>query len=74
MKSVVAYFRRCLVAFDQMVNTVFGGHEDETISSRLGRHVVEGEGWARAVCAVVSWVLRDENHCVKSIEPRCTCK
>ena len=26
-----------LVGFDQFVNTIFGGHPDETISSRWGR-------------------------------------
>ena len=39
------YFLRVLIGFDQFVNTVFGGHPDETLSSRSARAAVEGKRW-----------------------------
>jgi hypothetical protein len=38
-----AYFSNVLVALDQFVNTIFGGHPDETISSRWGRGALKGD-------------------------------
>ena len=34
------------IALDQLVNTVFGGWADETISSRAWRKRGDGRGWA----------------------------
>ena len=34
------------VAHDQLANAAFGGHEDETISSRAGKAAREGKRWA----------------------------
>lgn len=33
------YFWNLGIAIDQLVNTFFGGYPDETISSRIGKHV-----------------------------------
>ena len=41
--------RRCEqipIAFDQLVNTLFGGWADETISSVAWRKRHDGKGWA----------------------------
>ena len=52
------------VAADQLANAAFNGNEDETISSRAGRHQHE-EKWACWLC----WLLDkiDKDHCNKSI-------
>jgi hypothetical protein len=58
------------VSLDQLANTVFNGHEDETISSRAGRHCRDShpedkEVWACWLCKALDKL--DPNHCEKSI-------
>lgn len=74
-KKGYSYVMRILVGFDQLVNTFFGGHEDETISSRLGKRKRARDGkllwsdWlglARPLDAFLDWV--DPNHSVEAIE------
>lgn len=38
-------FSQIPIAFDQLVNTLFGGWADETISSAAWRKRNEGNGW-----------------------------
>lgn len=54
------------VAHDQLANAAFGGHEDETISSRAGKAARKGKRWACALCRLLDRL--DPNHCEKSIE------
>jgi hypothetical protein len=54
------------VAHDQLANTAFGGHEDETLSSRAGKAAREGKQWACVLCRLLDRL--DPNHCEKSIE------
>lgn len=59
---------RLAVAKDQLANAAFNGHEDETISSRAGRHSrkdSDRETWAICLCWILDKV--DKNHCEKSI-------
>lgn len=35
------YFYNILIGIDQLVNAILGGDPDETISSRLGKHIVK---------------------------------
>jgi hypothetical protein len=56
------------VSLDQLANTTINGNEDETISSRAGRHSqnnTDRECWAVWLC----WLLDkiDPSHCEKSI-------
>jgi hypothetical protein len=54
-----------LVALDQLVNTIFGGDPDETISSRAGK--LNGTRlWATYLCKFLNWL--DPGHCVYAIE------
>ena len=55
------------VAFDQLVNTFFGGFADETISSRSHRAYVSGKRkWTRNVInALFFW---QEDHCKEAYE------
>ncbi len=68
---------RVLLAVDQLGNALAGGHEDETISSRLGRHkranggTVPWRTWfglARLLDEALD--LIDPNHSLDAIEPR----
>lgn len=54
------------ISFDQQVNVVFGGHEDETISSRAGKAARRGRRWACVLCRLLHYF--DKDHCEKSIE------
>ena len=53
------------IGFDQLMNAATGGSEDETISSRAGRLLKEGRGWACVLCKLLD--VLDKNHCKKSI-------
>lgn len=55
------------VAHDQLANAVFGGSEDETLSSRAGKAARKGKRWACVLCRLLDRL--DPNHCEKSIEP-----
>jgi len=55
------------VAHDQLANAAFGGHEDETLSSRAGKAAREGKRWACLFCRILDRF--DLNHCEKAIEP-----
>ena len=52
------------VSMDQLANTTMNGSEDETISSRAGRHK-DTEKWACLLCKLLDKL--DPNHCEKSI-------
>ena len=61
---------RLAISLDQLANTTFNGHEDETISSRAGRHCREThpedkECWACGLCWLLDHI--DPDHCKKSI-------
>jgi hypothetical protein len=60
------YIWRILISIDQFFNTLFFGHEDETISSRMGKRARKGDKFAICFCKVLDLV--DKNHCEKSIE------
>lgn len=53
------------VAYDQLANAAFGGHEDETISSRAGRARRHGKRWACILCRLLDTL--DPDHCERSI-------
>ena len=55
------------VVHDQLANAAFGGHENETLSSRAGKAAREGKRWACVLCRLLDRL--DSNHCEKSIEP-----
>ncbi len=69
------YLLNILISVDQLVNTVFGGYPDETISSRLGKWLGPHKDGACTMCRwtakVICWLLDriDKDHCADSIEP-----
>jgi len=54
------------VSYDQLANAAFGGHEDETISSRAGKAQRDGRRWGCVLCRLLDRL--DAGHCDKSIE------
>jgi hypothetical protein len=72
-KKLRPYAFNMWVVSDQYVNTYFGGNPDHTISGRIGVNAMRGrEGYMLAekiVDGLFYLVIRQENHCRKSIEP-----
>ncbi len=59
--------RAILIALDQLLNTLFGGWPDETISSRAYRWDISGaRHWPRRWIDRVAGWLRDVDHCHQS--------
>lgn len=56
---------RVLIAFDRFINTVFGGHPDETISARSAMAQRKGKKWGCILCKMLDKIEKD--HCVSSI-------
>lgn len=72
----VVFCRYCwniFIAVDQLVNTVFGGDPDETISSRLGKWRKSGcnkYGPRKYIFVYINWIVElfEKDHFDKSIE------
>lgn len=61
----MTYLKNLLISVDQLLNAVFAGNPDETISSRLGKRV--------STCRFCNWFCKmldkvDYRHCQESIE------
>jgi hypothetical protein len=65
-KPILSYFRRLFVAADQFVNVLFGGDEDETVSSRVAKDRDRGRIVGCVLCRFLD--LFDPNHCDKALE------
>ena len=65
-RPILSYLRRVFVAFDQLLNALLFGSEDETISSRIGKDARRGRKFACILCRVLHWI--DPHHCEKAIE------
>ena len=59
MKS---YVKRVALSVDQLINTITGGDEDETISSRVGRNAIAGKLWALVLERLIDAIL-GKGHC-----------
>ena len=51
------------IALDQLINTIFGGWADETISSRAHRMQGKSRKWARWRKVIDCLFFWQENHC-----------
>jgi hypothetical protein len=65
-RPILTYFRRLFVSVDQLLNVIFGGDEDETISSRIAKDTRRGRKFACFLCRILDWL--DPDHCEKAIE------
>lgn len=52
----MSYWRNLLIAFDQLVNAIFAGSCDETLSARAHRE----KWWVENLINLLFW---DRNHC-----------
>lgn len=59
---ILKYLKNILISIDQLVNTLFGGSPDMTISARLGRFY-RGSIPERFVDWLFSWQHRPDGHC-----------
>ena len=58
-----AYFKQVLIAIDQLINTLFRGWADETLSSRAWRHYADGScKWPKMVIDAILFFDRDHCH------------
>jgi hypothetical protein len=60
-----SYVWNLLISVDQLVNTIFGGHPDETISSRCGKRLPHCT-FCRRLCRFLDRI--EYRHCVNTIE------
>lgn len=67
MESEFRYGKNLVIAIDQLLNAVFGGWCDETLSSRAWRWELDGKrAWPRKLIdAIFFW---EKDHCQKSCE------
>lgn len=67
-KNTNQYIKNNFIAIDQRANALLFGDEDETISSRMGKHLVKKKDCClcRFICGLLNKI--DPNHCVDAIE------
>lgn len=64
---VKKYIWNLLIAIDQLFNTIFAGDPDETVSSRMGKHIAKHDcPFCNFMCGLLNLIQKD--HCIKSIE------
>lgn len=59
----VTMSKQILIAIDQLINTLWGGWADETISARLWRNQNNSWWWAFWLKAVNTLFFWQNNHC-----------
>lgn len=59
------YVHHVLIAFDQFVNVIAGGHPDETISARAGRAAEQGKVWGKVMSRFLD--VFQKNHGAKAV-------
>lgn len=75
---MIQYLVNLIMALDQFVSTLLGGHPDDTVSQRLGRAHIAGVFWTepfRVLLDAVAFVLAGEmNHCLSSLSGKSSAK
>lgn len=60
------------ISQDQLVNAIFGGNPDVTVSSKVGYMALQGSATATYMAKVIDWLfyvaVGQINHCYASIE------
>jgi len=66
-KYISNYIWNLLISLDQLCNTILGGYPDETMSSRMGKHLVKKNCFlCKFICSLLNKI--DKNHCIDAIE------
>jgi len=62
------YIKNNFIAIDQRANALLFGDEDETISSRMGKHLIKKKDCfiCRFICGLLNKI--DPQHCIDAIE------
>ncbi len=61
------YIWNLLISIDQLCNSILGGDCDETMSSRMGKHVAKRDSFlCNVLCKLLNLIQKD--HCIKAIE------
>lgn len=65
----MGYCKTVFIGLDQLINALFGGWPDETISSRAWRWELAGvRSWPRKLLDGLALILGDKDHCRESFE------
>jgi len=67
------WYANVMYALDRLFNALLLGDPDETMSSRLGKHLTRDEGGCRLcgiVCGFLSLVFFQRDHCRNNINSR----
>jgi len=64
------YIKQVLIAFDQLVNALFGGWADETLSAHVFRLARDQNRLGICLCNILDFIFLPwgENHCRKAYE------
>jgi len=67
-KNLNQYIKNNFIAIDQRVNSLLFGDEDETISSRMGKHLIKKKDCfiCKFICGLLNKI--DPEHCIDAIE------
>lgn len=69
MPGDMGYCKAICIGLDQLINALFGGWPDETISSRAWRWELAGvRSWPRRLLDGLALILGDKDHCRESFE------
>jgi hypothetical protein len=62
------YLFNIAISLDQLCNTILFGNPDETMSSRMGKHLAKHENCpvCTFLCKLLNYIQKD--HCTKAIE------
>jgi hypothetical protein len=68
MGKIKKYLWNILIALDQFINALLFGDPDETISSRMGKHLSKHDNcpFCIFICRILD--LFEKGHCIKRIE------
>lgn len=65
----MGYCKAVFIGLDQLINALFGGWPDETVSSRAWRWELAGvRSWPRKLLDGLALILGDKDHCRESFE------
>lgn len=65
----MGYCKAVFIGLDQLINALFGGWPDETISSRAWRWELAGvRSWPRRLLDGLALIFGDKDHCRESYE------
>jgi hypothetical protein len=66
-KKLGAWVWQILIAFDQLINAIFGGMADETLSSRVYRAEKKDRLYGVIFRPLIDWIFFwDKYHCMNS--------